>query len=63
MVEAKWVGKTIQEQKLVVRELAADEVSALPEWVAKTVEIMGIAVHNGVGYSSDEKTAREKLEW
>lgn len=63
MVRATWEGKTIQEQKLVVRELTAAEVAALPEWVAETVGIMGIAVHNGIGYSSDEKTAREKLEW
>jgi hypothetical protein len=58
MVKATWVG-----DKLVVTKLTEDEESKLPEWVAETVEMMGIAVHDRVAYSSDEKTAREKLEF
>lgn len=61
MVKAQWVGKTVAEQRLVVTELTTKEYLDLPQWVRDSVTSVGLAVHNGVAYSSDEQTAREKL--
>jgi hypothetical protein len=63
MVKAKWIGKTVAEQKLVVTALTAQEEAALPAWVHDSVLSAGIAVCDGVAYSTDEQTAREKLEF
>jgi hypothetical protein len=58
MVKATWVGN-----KLVVTELSQEEALKLPEWVADSIRAAGIAVYESIAYSSDEKTAREKLEF
>lgn len=63
MVKAVWVGKTFSDQKLVVTPLTEAEEAALPSWVGQTVESVGIAIYNSVGYAKDEQTARENLEW
>lgn len=58
MVKAQWVDNT-----LVVIELTTKEYLDLPQWVRDSVTVGVIAVHSGVAYSSDEQTAREKLEF
>jgi hypothetical protein len=58
MVKARWVGNV-----LVVEPVAEQEMANLPPFVQETLDAgVGVAVANGVAYSTDEKTAREKLE-
>jgi hypothetical protein len=58
MVKARWI-----DNKLVVEPVSPEEAAALPAFVQETLDAgMGVAVADGIAYSTDEATAREKLE-
>jgi len=58
MVKARWV-----DNKLVVEPVTAEEAAKLPAFVQETLDAgLGVAVADGITYSTDEATAREKLE-